>query len=444
MKLRLKKILITILVMCVCVSNFPLITHAMSSNDNIYINSINEIISKDTQKKVLDDKEDVYLLDKAYTNIMTYMENENDHPNSLSQYFGNMYIDNNQTLVIYLLENANYDIENIKCIAEYDNVIIKKAEFSYNELFTLKSEISEKIKLLKNQVFYYDDQFLNIMLDSFVGIGIDDTNNSLSVDFTNLDNEKIQTFKKYVYDSSAIYFNNVDEAMSENAATKYYPGEKIYVYNFESSSYRICSMGFRAWRLRADGSYIYGFVTTGHAGDAGDPVLFTNLLVDSALIGNIVISQQSETIDAAFVGVETDRIDLQPFAYYSDDDGDTTGKDELDTSVYFTSVSTGRDVVKNGGTTYRTTGEVKSSSYDAVLVSSDGSERTISDCIKANYKSDNGDSGGIVYGLWDEDDSEYMVIGIHAGSNSGFLGIGRISTIIKISNIQDELRVYYY
>ena len=88
--------------------------------------------------------------------------------------------------------------------------------------------------------------------------------------------------------------------------------------------------------------------------------------------------------------------------------------------------------------TYRTTGKVKSSSYD----STDENGITITDCIMANYKAKPGDSGGIVYAEYTTGD--YLLAGIHKGSNEAVLAWNRISVIVKAINIRSELGVIYY
>ncbi len=382
-------------------------------------------------------------METAYHNLIKHFDLEKQENEKLPNYVGGISIENENTIVVHLVRNNPETIEQIKDIADYDNILIKSAKYSYDELYNIKSKISENIQLLRNQDSI-DNTGLRSLLDDFIGVGIDDSDNSIMVDIYNLTDEKIEAFKNNICDSEAVKFYNKDARLISESTMALYPGRNIYVRH--ESSWSTCSMGYRAFRLMADGTYAFGFVTAGHACELGDRVYFAKLDSVDAIIGTVVITQISGSADAAFVAVFTEEFEVETAGYYTDKNGSVAGtKDKLSTTSMFVEVVTGREVVKNGQTTYRTEGKITSSSYDATYKSSDGTQtRYITDCIEADYKSDSGDSGGVVYSMYQEGDSEYLIIGIHAASSSSWLGLVHSATVIKQKNIQDEIGACYY
>ena len=285
---------------------------------------------------------------------------------------------------------------------------------------------------------------MQTLLNSFCGVGIDEKNNTVFVDLTGSDSQQIDTFKKYVSNSDEIIFNNEATKITSTSATTWYSGEAIHIYDVDNGTWSGCSTGFRAKKLSTSGSYWYGFVTAGHACNTGNQVFFMQSAIDEALIGIVVLSKLNSTVDAAFVALYDGVFEMANEAYYSNSSGSAVNKDHIATNVYFTSVAVGRTLVKNGATTYRTTGAVQSNSYDASIDYGSRGTITVNDCIKAGYDSDHGDSGGIVYSLYAEGDTEYLVVGINIASTNNFLGIGDHSLAMKITTILDELSISLY
>lgn len=378
----------------------------------------------------------------AYETISSSVLTANNGNTLLAEYYGGAYVDGD-TVIVYTTGDCLSLTEQFKQITGYNNIEVLTADYSYNQLYSLKKHITNRICELRKSDAPLDAS-VQTLLDSFCGVGIDEKNNSVFVDLTDSDNNQIQTFKQYISNSGDIIFNDQATKITATSATTWYSGEAIHIFDDDDRTWTTCSTGFRAKRLSSNGSYQYGFVTAGHACSTGDQVFFMQSVIDEALIGIVVHSKVNSTVDAAFVALYEGVAEMTNKAYYSNSSGSAVNKDQIATDVYFTSVAVGRTLVKNGSTTYRTTGNVQSNSYDASIDYGSNGTITVSDCIKAGYDSDAGDSGGIVYSLYADGDTNYLVVGIHIAASNHFLGIGDHSIVMKITTILDELSISLY
>lgn len=377
----------------------------------------------------------------AYETIFSTVSTPGNDSTTFAEYYGGAYVDSDK-VIVYTTGDCLSLAEQYRQITGYDNIEVLSADYSYDQLYQLKKDITDRICQLRESDTPLETS-IQTLLNSFCGVGIDERNNTVFVDLTDSENQQIDTFKKYVSDSDKVVFNNEATKATASSATTWYSGEAIHIYDRDNGTWSRCSIGFRAKKLSTSGSYMYGFVTAGHACNTGNQVFFMQSPIDEALIGIVVFSKVNSTVDAAFVGLYDGVAEMANKAYYSNSSGSALNKDQISTSVYFTSVAVGRTLVKNGSTTYRTTGAVQSNSYDA-SINYGSTSITVSDCIKAGYDADPGDSGGIVYSLYADGDTEYLVVGIHIAATNNFLGIGDHSIVMKITTILDELSISLY
>lgn len=443
MKNNIKRIIVVFMTICVIISSFSLTINAAATNNNYYLQEINKVINNERNEVSINNND---YLNIICDEIARGMKTTNSSNGQYIEEYGGMYVDKDG-IILYLTKNNPAILTRIENILGYENVTIKHANNSYNYLFDLKTKVTNKIVDYNNSFMNNSDELTELM-SCFVGVGIDDANNKLMVTIKDINDDKIDVFKKYILDSdNVIFYNSEDTITSEEDRYPLWPGTAIFVFNETRNTFVRCSMGFRARRLRPDGLYDEGFVTAGHGGSRDDQVYFLDILHESSFVGDIALSTVGGSVDAAFVVVDTSEYELSSYACYTDSQGGVLGKDKIHSLTYFIGVNTGRELIKNGSTTYRTTGSVTSSSYDAAIeykINGVPTTIIISDCIKSNYNSDDGDSGGIVYSLYAAGDTEYLVVGIHAGGNDGFLGIGRTSITVKISNILSEFGLSFY
>ncbi len=432
------------LIFCILSSSCLLVVSAAPIENNYYLetmyNAIQNDSFNDTDTDCLDQSLFCGQIDVAYDNIMNFMENNAEEGKLYDDDFGGAYIDG-ESIVLYVSETDSKTIETIKSVSDYDNIVIKEATFSYDELYSIKSDITNKVIELKESEI--QDADLISLLETYCGVGIDDKMNAVMVDIEDVSDEKIAIFKEFICDSEALIFYNGESKQSFENTTTFAPGHKIYVYH-QGEGWSSGSIGFRARKLISNGTYWYGFVTAAHVVEEDEQVFISNHHGDDFVMGRAIVSNLGGSVDASFVAINTDEYEISTSAAYTDDDRSISGgRDVISTSVFFTSVSNGRELVKNGAATYRTTGTVKSSSYDAEVDYED-STVTLTDCIKSNYKRDHGDSGGIVYSLYRDTDTEYLLVGIHVAGSNGFLGVGRTATVVKYTNIRDTLGISMY
>ena len=444
----MKKLFIGLILISLCLSNFSLFVSAqeieLQKRNMYYTNIVLDSVNKEKVNSPTTDFElpanDPLVLNQK---ILKELEAESKLGEKYPSYFSGTYVNESGEFVVLLKENNKENQNHINNIVNGEFLKIKEAMYSYNELYNLKSQVFDTIITLKKNM-NANCEDLNAVLKDCVGVGILDDKNIVAVDILNLTQDKIDIFKEYIIDSPMLTFQSSKTVIESNSDEEtFYPGQCVYNGTRGGTS---CSIGFRAWKLKEDGTYAYGFVTAGHAAAVGDEMLWAPILTPEAVIGTVICSQTSGSVDAAFVEFYNDltTYSLAEYAYYTDDDGNSSStRDKISKNTYFTSIPVGHDVLKNGKATFRTSGEVKSSSYDATY--GDNDEYNITDMIQANYKSDNGDSGGIVYALYEENAPHYLLLGIHAAANRNqFLGIYRRTYCVKIQNIKNAFDIHIH
>ena len=423
----------TLLVIAMLLVVFSCIVSASNGLDNKYSNIAIEYLA--SGQGLPNQTKNINLL---HENMQKALKSEAAENQIYPDYYGGSYVNEKNEYVVLLTDNTKTCQEHIHNLYGSTKLIILPALHSYNELYELKNVVTNRIVELKNNVILSIQ--LDTLLNSYVGVGIDEENNELFVDIIDVTNEKIELFKEHICDSELIVFNECKDELEDASIATIYPGGCVMVKN--KGEWFNMSVGFRAKKLNTNGTYSFGFVTAGHGADIGDDVCYYIQSTASAYyLGTVMNSQVSGSVDAAFIAIDINNYPISTFAFYTDKNGGTSGtRDEISTTHYFIAAAQGTTVIKNGITTYRTEGKVITTSYDYI---SSTTGNTITDAVKADYVSDHGDSGGIVYGK-SGGSVDYLVAGIESAFYKGFLGIGSYSVYIKVSNIKEAFNLYIY
>ena len=198
-----------------------------------------------------------------FSALVAYFNEVKNEDEIYPEYFASAFIDDTGKLNVTL----------VKGFEEYEKVIREKIgndftihyyDISYNNLFKLKKDITHKygelrdnIKKDENYGAGYED--VSIIVNSFKCVYIDDKNTGLVVGLSNLDENKINIFKKYFVDSKYVNFENTGEAIEQKA----FKAGSI-AWSTIASNWGSWSIGFRCKRLNENGQYEDGFVTAAH------------------------------------------------------------------------------------------------------------------------------------------------------------------------------------
>ena len=318
--------------------------------------------------------------------------------------YGGCYIDDNQKLHILFIENAEKNVIATVDSITQNTVIYEKCKYTIGELVAIKNHIENFMNTAVSDVE------ISSIANDIVAVGIREDKNVVFVGIKNCTNEKIEIFKKKICASEAIAFENTQE-FEEHTDVKL--GGLI-----TTNANGKLSIGFRCKVLSSTGSYIKGFVTAAHGIAAGDDIYFVG-----TYLGYVQTRVYGGYVDAAFVHVTNTGCEMSNTTL--------SGAKTLNNGSYVNSFATGATVYKEGYKTQETSGKITSTSE--TIRSTSGT--VISDCVVANYDSDNGDSGGVVFMY---SNSKYHVAGIHKGSS------GTGAAFVKVKRIKDALEVILY
>jgi streptogrisin B len=292
-------------------------------------------------------------------------------------YYGGSFISSEGKLVVHVT-TIDPVPEAFSEVLSKDMVEYNKCDYSYSELKNIMDTINEyKIGHPGAETAEGFDQF-----------GLFDAENRVIVFFDNLSDGAINNFKADVIDSDAIIFQQSAGPMKEEVSVD--PGAEL------ANRYSVASMGYRARRNGTD-----GFVTAAHfALEVGEIIDY-----DGVNVAMCSARQRGASVDAAFCGIinseytPTNMLD---------------GTDSV-LSVAISEPGVGAVVNKIGRTTGLTYGAIVSTDYTASY--SDGT--VLTNLTRADYLSNPGDSGGIVY-MYVESSEERLTLGIHTSSNGTY------------------------
>ncbi|EHL06573.1 hypothetical protein HMPREF0322_02622 [Desulfitobacterium hafniense DP7] len=314
------------------------------------------------------------------------------------EYYGGSYIDDNGDLVIYVKGEGilkDSSLQNISQVLERKDFIIKNAKYSYNELNSVMDTLND-FKLNNSK---------DAIANNFNIYWLSDRDNNIVVELNEMNEEQIELFKKQVIDSPIITFEKSSGTPVKEVDVN--PGQKI-----SSASNVDGSMGYRA---KKDG--VVGLVTAGHLA-----FLNEGIKVDGNNIGRVTAKQESGSVDAAFVEIT--------YSGYTPTNTLNGTSNTLSTTISQPGVGT--VINKLGFRTGATSGKVLSTN---VTVTLDTILHT--NLTSADYSSDRGDSGGIVYSYISATNTR-LTLGIHCAK------VGSTSYYIKADEINSALGTSRY
>ncbi len=312
-------------------------------------------------------------------------------------YYGGSYIDNNGNLVIYI---KDIDISQDKFQKSIDTELgindftVKSAMYSYNELNSVMDMLNS----------YKSNNPDDIVANNFNIYWLSDRENTIVVELDEMNEEQISLFKKAVIDSPIITFKESEGTPVKQVNVN--PGQKISRSTFDAS------MGYRAKK-----NGVVGIVTAGHFAS-----LNALINVSGTDIGKVTARQESGSVDAAFIEITN--------SSYTPTNTLNGTSNTLSTTISQPGVGT--VINKLGYKTGATTGKILSTNVSITL---DGINHT--NLTSADYTSDYGDSGGIIYSYISSTNTRYT-LGIHCAE------VGSTTYYIKADEINSALGTSRY
>lgn len=297
------------------------------------------------------------------------------------EYYGGSYVDDNGKLVVLLAssEAATRSAGSLKGSLSDGSVVYKTCTYSYNTLNALVARITEKAE--SGASFIYDN----------VGMfGVDDETNSVLVGLYDNSMDAIAQFRNNVADSPALRFAQCSPILNH----------ALNCADSIGATFSRASVGYRA----KDKSGNPGIVTAGHF------IVVNQQLCEPIGFNVIGVCTQSRLddglIDAAFCKVvATNYMPTNRIAYMANPAADTLSVDlaQPPANLYVNMV---------GMRSKRQSGKVYIASMNVVDSSQ---KRILTDVIIAEYATQHGDSGGIVYALTSSINKR-STVGINKGS----------------------------
>lgn len=333
----------------------------------------------------------VKLLESFGTTINRFNQLLPNYP----EYYGGAYISEKGNLVIYIHGDQEKGMRAVIATIGSGNIEFKKAEYSYSNLTAIMDDLNELALRRKDPA----------ILESLTSFSLLDKSNEVEVQLIGLNDQKMEMLNKAVSNRPGITFKESTGRVKAEITMN--PGCEV---SRNASMAGSGSIGFRAKR-NSDGKL--GFVTAGHAILVGETAYYSG----GTAVGTCVNSQQSGTVDAAFVTINTPA---------SDDASNTLCGTSNLLSVSTTLPGVGTTVNKIGQSTGATSGTIISTNVS--VIGSTGS--TITNMTSANYTSAGGDSGGPVY-TYISSSGTRPTAGIHMGASGSTRYFTKASNILS-------------
>ena len=392
------------------------ITNSDIEQNDIIMGKLNEIYSN-VEKEML----------PAASGITVLELNETENENQYVDYYGGSYISNNKLNVC--VTDMAYSSELRQNISCNNDLNIQEVKYSMNELINFQTNLENQYLKLYEIYSDTDSEEFNL-LSSVTGIGMDVIKNSIYVDIMDLTREKENTFFTLFGTYDYLILNHVESPYEEQSSFK--PGRALYVKiqddNGNLKVYRV-SMGYRAYWKPKDKA-VYGFTSCAHVvRNSIDKKIYMGTKCEKVL-GTIRTKKYSGSVDASFIEIANGHT-VSMTVKYSDSKLNSVNPDVIGANAYMVSVSTGTTVYKVGSTTGKTGAMVTSTNH---TVTYDGTV-TLNNMTRTNARSESGDSGGIVYTMYN---SRYLPAGTVSGSDS----MGMIYS--KAVRAAETIHVYPY
>lgn len=319
-------------------------------------------------------------------------------------YYGGGYLDTDGNVVVLVKGEPQKFMNEFQTRTLSNNVIVKKCQYSYNELVELNNQL---IKVFSDETTRNELQWTSI--------GIDTEKNKVIIGLINCTENAKNKFKNKVSNSDAIDFKEGGEGTLDASANL---AGKVSYLSVGGS------IGYRA--KNSAGSS--GFVTAGHF----VPKINGAVYIEGNYGADCKNTQYSGTFDAAFCQLRSGYSISSTTQY-----GKVTVKAEL---VPLANMKNTTIVMEGRSTAKASEGVVSEISASQVFTKElpgiGYKTYSISNLIFSSYPSAGGDSGGTVY-----DKASSKVVGIHTGrllQNKVFKGsytsyAGNINSTYKLT-----------
>lgn len=399
----------------------------MRTNNNIYQEQINE----NNEVSYLEYIKEMEELNQSLIKIQEYSDSSNTN---LKENFAGAYIDTDGKLV-YLVSTDNKLYQNlITEIVGNNNIKIKSVEYSYQSLEVTKDDVTNKL------IAYYDqlkdneitNENLKNLLNSFHSVYIDEKNNTVVVEITELSPELEQAFHTYISANENIVIRT-SNGQIQQYASPWRTGRGIYIFSISvnsNGSITATARGGYSTGYMASRGANKGFVTSAHGNNTGDYVFINSSITYETLLtdqlGQITKRVLSGSVDAAFVEITNDNYEQSNLVYYTSVYPGVTKPGSILAAecVDVNGLALNTWIYKSGMTTYLTVGDLLDRSITVNI-----SGNILTDLFMTDNVADHGDSGGVTY------ISSEKVIGIVEGGN------GTYTYFIKATNINEALGV---
>ncbi len=325
----------------------------------------------------------------------------------LPPFYGGSFIEPDGNLKIFVVGDSISAVSKIKKISDSEILRFQSAEFSYQELLDVNQAI---VRAIENG----GPMAVKKNISAF---GLNVGCNAVEVYLIDNSETKIEEFKK-MYNHPCLMFSQLDRFVNE--ASDINPGDKVC--KTISTLDKFGSIAFRA--QETSGEKRKGFVTAGH-------VLAVNAdaYIDSVKMGVCVKSMYDNggKADAAFVVVDSDKVKDYNLGNY------INGVKTSELSLSTRQPGVGTYVNKWGAQTGNSGGYIKNTVVNMMA----DDKIVMQDLVSADYKSAEGDSGGIVYAYISSSNTRYTV-GVHKGSIEG------LSLYSKADNVLSALGLKRY
>lgn len=326
-------------------------------------------------------------------------------------YYGGMYTNDKGELIVLIKGNIETGKKDIIKRAKCDNFKTEQCEYSFNELNELNTKLSDL--LCKGD---FPDEI------TWNGVGILVDKNKISIDLEICSDHNIQLFKRLICDSPAIVFGHgtpiiinapVDSSSIRRDnnnlrnTTLINPGGEFSTNGVSNDFTFKGSIGFKGIRNGKK-----GFVTASHCipklanTGAGE---YRPVYLNNSHIGNCVITLYTSGLDLAFVELKNE---------YETSNTTEWSKKVLTNKIVSISSLQSLSVTMNGISTnsnYKS-GKIlaveKTKTIENKLTPIGPIKFTAKHLVFAQYPSQSGDSGGIVY------TPAGNIAGVHCGSGS--------------------------
>lgn len=347
-------------------------------NETIVQNSSINVMKRKVAKSNLQTQANITNAEILYSFSKTRNASDDIYPN----YYGGSYVTPEGKLVILVKGDMVAVRKSIMAITDDSDIIYKSCNYSFQEL----RDIVDSIEAYLN---------MSIINKNVIGANILDKENKVIVYLKNCSEKNISNFKNDVINHSAIIFKQSGNCKEERI--NILAGSKAALGSASNSAYG--SFAFRA--VETSGSRRKGMVTSGHVATTG-----TDIYSNGNYMGTCSSSQKGGQVDAAFVPSTTGFFEPSNNFYLYDDGNDGT----LSTNVYAPAAGTSISLI--GARSGIQIGKVIST-Y-AIQTFGEKDTYTCTNLTVADYKSEEGDSGGLIF---TELNWTYYTLGVHIGSN---------------------------